>query len=208
LGEVKTRLAKESSQFFSLTLYSSMLQDTLERLNDFENQKRLLLADCSLKEAERFRSDHALPGGFRLGIQEGKDLGERMFNACVKYSIPSGGAIFLGTDSPSLPLKQIREANRFTRLGQTVIGPTIDGGYYLIGIPECWQQLFYNIPWGSDKVLESTLKKLEKSQFHLLEEWYDIDSYQDLGYLCRDLQCRFPGYPQRTADFLRRKGLL
>jgi len=61
-----------------------------------------------------------------------------------------------------------------------VIGPSIDGGYYLLGMKKLYHAIFKNKQWGTDSVLETTLKDLEPQNVELLEALNDIDTYEDL----------------------------
>ena len=95
--------------------------------------------------------------------------------------------IAIGTDSPTVDSMVIKEA--FLKLGKTrcVIGPSRDGGYYLIGMSNFMRELFEGIDWGTDRVLAQTinvLKRLDIS-YTLLEESFDVDRYEDLSLLRR-----------------------
>jgi len=207
LGKVKTRLAKESSDSFSLGLYTSMLLDTLERLESFNNPKSVFFEGCSQVQAESYLSNHFTRLPYSIRPQNGADLGQKMWNACRESKAYTKGTVFLGTDSPTLPLNEIEKALNLVT-GRVIVGPCFDGGYYLLAIPTCRKELFTVVPWGTNKVLETTLQKMEPDEFQLLRQWYDIDSINDVYRLCKDLKSSFPGYPQRTADFLRLEGLL
>ena len=89
--------------------------------------------------------------------------------------------VIIGSDSPDLPPEYIQEGFRRLDSSDMVIGPSTDGGYYLIGgrkeLP-----LFDGIPWSSNKVFEMTLKKARGYGLTLsvLNQWYDIDTWEDL----------------------------
>jgi len=96
----------------------------------------------------------------------------------------SGAAVVIGTDSPDLPLAFI--ASTFARLEQgengVVVGPSEDGGYYLVGMARLHHRLFRNIPWSSDRVMEETLKSAADAEIavSLLPLWRDVDTETDL----------------------------
>ncbi|MCU0577576.1 MAG: TIGR04283 family arsenosugar biosynthesis glycosyltransferase [Desulfobacterota bacterium] len=115
--------------------------------------------------------------------QRGRDLGERMHSA-IRYALRSGtdAAVLLGTDCPGISGALIRKA--FSVLDDTdcVIGPAIDGGYYLIGMRRDMPEVFEAVPWGTNAVLGRTidvLKRLSMS-WALLDELSDVDRPEDL----------------------------
>jgi hypothetical protein len=97
--------------------------------------------------------------------------------------------VLCDSDSPTLPGRYIREA--FLRLGKAdvVIGPSNDGGYYLIGMRKFTPCLFSDIPWSSAHVTQRTVEAAERLDLSvsLLEPWYDVDTAADLDRLCREV---------------------
>ena len=88
--------------------------------------------------------------------------------------------ILLGSDLGSLNEKIVLEAETALVENEYVIGPTYDGGYYLIGMKKPSPHLFKEIPWSTEKVLEQTLKTVAPSAFYFLELANDIDEFKDL----------------------------
>ncbi|MGQ9588865.1 MAG: TIGR04283 family arsenosugar biosynthesis glycosyltransferase [Planctomycetota bacterium] len=112
------------------------------------------------------------------------DLGQRMEAAMSGHlSAGLGPAVIVGTDCPWLEPRHIAEA--FARLGghDVVIGPALDGGYYLLGLRRPLPEIFRGIPWGTDRVLEATMAALARigSRASLLEPLGDVDLPEDLG---------------------------
>jgi rSAM/selenodomain-associated transferase 1 len=207
LGSVKTRLAGETTDEFAFHLYSRMLLDTLDRLAVFHNPKTVYFEGCSLDQAHKYLDTNHLGTVYSTRIQNGSDLGEKMWNACLDSEVLHNGHVFAGTDSPNVPLSEIQTAFDNLKAGICSIGPALDGGYYLLAIRGCRKDFFKGIPWGSERVLESTTRRIRTIPYRLLRQWYDVDSFEDVIRLSRDLQNRFPGFPRRTADFLNRSGL-
>ena len=117
--------------------------------------------------------------------QRGKDLGERMAEALRDaFSMGNGAAVIIGTDSPDLPLAFI--ASAFARLEHgengVVVGPSEDGGYYLVGMTRLHRELFRDISWSSDKVMKETMKRASDAgiAISLLPIWRDVDIAADL----------------------------
>ena len=202
LGRVKTRLRQLLSPQQCLEVYCAFLFDTLQRTARLNATRYLFLADCSNREAEDFARAHELSSRFRIRTQRGDDLGDRMWNALSQVSPRPDRVVFVGSDTPSLPLAYIRMA--FERLKETpvVIGPVDDGGYYLLALAQWRRELFYGIEWGTETVLRQTLSRLHSTDFVLLPRWYDVDTAEDLRRLKQDLIEDFEGVPQRTRGLL------
>ncbi len=120
-------------------------------------------------------------------LQEGENLGERLKNAF--HSVFKKGhskGVIIGSDSPGLPTEYIRDAFSSLDNNDLVLGPTPDGGYYLIGLKDkIIPDLFRDIPWSSSTVLEKTLAQAKKHSLKtdLLPEYLDIDRPKDLESL-------------------------
>ena len=186
-GQVKTRLNPLLGLQATCDLYTCFLSDSLDKI-------------CAVKSADRFVGVYPsnLSGYFeRLDMslsinvftQNGKDLGERMLNAfSARFGEGYGRVVIIGSDSPSLPLAYIMQA--FSSERDVSLGPSADGGYYLIGMRGKLVNLFDGIAWGEDTVLEETRHKLEDSgaSFELLPVWYDVDRSDDLRFLKTHLE--------------------
>ena len=98
--------------------------------------------------------------------------------------------VIIGTDSPTLPLDFITEAFQCLQTHDVVVGPTVDGGYYLIGLKEPVLSIFQNVAWSSSNVLRTTLQNAQKAKkkIYLLPQWYDVDDRNSLEHLLRDLK--------------------
>lgn len=177
-GKVKKRLASETGDERAFSIYKKMLLTTIEKVLPLDNVDIYGFYDGKFPEdiALSYKKIILIP-------QKGKDLGEKLYNA-ASYLYEKGyrKIILIGSDSPDLPLEYISEA--FLRLNSfdVIIGPSEDGGYYLIGMKKPLSFLFQNIPWGSPRVLEGTISILKKHNipFSLLPEWYDIDNLETL----------------------------
>jgi rSAM/selenodomain-associated transferase 1 len=182
-----------------------MFADCVERCSLIDCSIYLYLHGCNRSEAgelaERIQ-DPATPE-LRVELQEGADLGERMWKAYTEVSRSSSKVLIVGSDSPSVPLGFIRSAFDLLESHPVVLGPVSDGGYYLIGLSGPRKEAFQGIQWGTSSVLSQTMLKLAPSDYQLLPEWYDVDNSEDLGRLIGDLAHTFEGYPVRTAAYLR-----
>lgn len=127
---------------------------------------------------------HRLTSEFhiRLAPQAEGDLGAKMLDALRQGIARRGAAAVMGCDVPHCGWDVIDQANGWLARGKNVLGPTDDGGYYFIGLQEARPELFEDMPWGSNRVLEMTLARAEKlgMEFNLLKTLRDIDTAADL----------------------------
>lgn len=184
-GKVKTRLQKNLSQTNVLKLYKEFLFQTVYTAKKVRNCKKIIA--CYPDENHPYFKTLAMKFGFHLIKQHGSDLGNRMKNAITEL-LNNGykKAVIIGCDSPTLPKEYIEKAFNVLNKKSLVIGPSCDGGYYLIGVRGVAPPIFNNIKWGTREVLKETLKRIPKKMlpsFHLLPFWYDIDTNEDLEFL-------------------------
>jgi len=120
------------------------------------------------------------------------------FGACLDRAITSllerghGAACVLNSDSPTLPTRLLVAAARALADPNdgVVIGPSTDGGYYLLGVKRAHRRLVDEIEWSTPRVFEQTLERAAQSSLGVtvLEPWYDVDDAQGLGRLRADLR--------------------
>lgn len=181
-GKIKKRLAAHIGNEEALKAYSSMLHETFKKVRQLSRQDNSIdvygFYDGTISKNESLLKDiQTMP-------QDGRDLGEKMYNA-IKYLHETGYKKFvlIGADSPDLPIHYIKDA--FLKLNdyELVLGPTEDGGYYLIGMNRPLSAIFKDIQWGSSNVLHDTIKKAENKEirYFLIPFWYDIDTPDDLN---------------------------
>lgn len=204
-GAVKTRLAPRLTVEARSRLQTALLLDTLH-LTDLLSCERAIAAAPDVDHPFFRRCAQGRP--LRLFKQQGETLGERMQQAFA-WGFGRGfqRVILIGSDAPTLPAAYLEEA--LARLGRAavVIGPSRDGGYYLIGARPPLPDLFSGIAWGGDQVFLSTLKKINAARIdcHLLPFWYDIDRPDDLLFLKEEIDLlarQGRAVPKETADFL------
>lgn len=118
--------------------------------------------------------------------QEGGELGARMHHALTNGVSRGGPVVLIGTDCPHLSEADLREAFEALADGHdTVLGPSADGGYYLIGVNCPQPQLFIDIEWSTPRVLNETRARLRSTnmRWHELRTLHDIDTPADLIHL-------------------------
>ena len=185
-GQVKTRLCPPLTHDEAATLHGSFVLDTLERTKAAVSRLKLpfdrYLA-CTPSSTLVFFKIMEERQGVKLIDQEGEDLGTRMHRACeTLFTRGYQRVLIVGTDVPSLPLGYYKQAFELLEKHDLVLGPALDGGYYLIGLNKSVPTLFQNMPWSTGRVLALTREKANELglTIGLLPEWRDIDRIDDL----------------------------
>jgi hypothetical protein len=180
-GKVKTRLASAIGDKMAAKLYKRFLLEMLFTLNKGTFLFYLCYSpENSLSDLKDWLGDHYL-----YMAQRGENLGERMKNGFVEaFSMNFKKVVLIGSDIPDLPLEFIEEAFTSLREKDAAIGPSFDGGYYLIGFRnETFSpRVFEGIRWSTESVFEETLKVLKQEGLtvHKLQPLSDIDTVGDL----------------------------
>ncbi|HEX9884519.1 MAG TPA: TIGR04282 family arsenosugar biosynthesis glycosyltransferase [Desulfobaccales bacterium] len=196
-GQVKTRLCPPLAPEAAACLYQSFLADILEEMGGLAGL-HLALA-YSPAGAQAF-FHNLVPAGVSLFPQEGADLGERMARAFDRGFAAGFATVLLrGSDTPDLPGAVVRQAAEVLAAGlaQVVLGPSPDGGYYLVGLRSPQPELFRGPAWSGAAVLQDTLKLARRLSLaaHLLPPWPDIDNLDDLAsFLARPHPAPGPGW--------------
>jgi hypothetical protein len=133
-----------------------------------------------------------LPPNFLLLAQRGNDFGERLTSAVEDlFAVGFESVCLINSDSPTVPASSFADAvNALTRPGdRIVLGPSDDGGYYLIGLKRLHRRVFEQIDWSTERVLEQTLARAAEVgvEVHRLPSGFDVDDGATLHRLCREL---------------------
>lgn len=181
-GLVKTRLAAETSPAFAASVAEAFLDDVARRLATLA-YSRIICCDPEEANAyfvKRYGSD------FEVIDQGLGDLGQRLARFFQRQlSDPSTRAVVVGADSPSLPFNYIEEAFSRLDVADVVMGPSVDGGYYLLGCRQFIPSLFEEMPWSTASVAGKTLRRVVDGPWKLamLPMWYDVDTLADWQFL-------------------------
>lgn len=187
-GKVKTRIAADVGNDHAAELYRMFLLRTLRNLQSFEG-KRVL----AYSPVDRITAFEGLVqrGDWQLEAQADGDLGTRM-SAYFRRAFESEAekVALIGSDSPNLPPDRIHAAFRALDSSDLVLGPSDDGGYYLIGMRRFLPEVFESIEWSTGKVYSQTICAAQQCGIRCesLASWYDIDDIDDLERLLRALQ--------------------
>ena len=182
-GEVKTRLAADLGPERAAQLYRCFLHDTLAAAS--RTEARVFIAWAGASASSPAWLSEACPGAEAFP-QEGDDLGARMVAAATRArGRGCERVVVIGSDSPSLPSSRIAAAARRLGRADVVLGPTRDGGYYLIAARAVEARLFAGVAWSSADALRQTRANAERLglRVELLPGWYDVDTADDLRFL-------------------------
>jgi len=196
LGAVKTRLAKAVGNERALALYEAFLDDTCALTQGLGARRVLAVAG----DVDHPRVAH-LCKSQRLTVesQGDGDLGARMARAVATH-VATGPVVIIGSDAPTLPRAHLHQALDELMAHDVVIGPSDDGGYYLIGARVEVPELFLEVEWSTAQVLPTTLQRLAGRSSLVLPPWYDVDTEDDLTRLKAELA----GLPSSVAPATRR----
>ena len=175
LGKVKTRLAKAIGDQAALTIYKLLLKHTATVLHELSFDKVVYYSE------KIENNDFWKASLFEKKLQKGADLGERMQQAFeTAFDRGYKKVLIIGSDLFELTSTLIISALEALETYDISIGPSLDGGYYLLGMKELHPAVFKNKKWGTDSVLENTLHDLKQQNVKLLEALNDIDTFEDL----------------------------
>jgi uncharacterized protein len=184
-GSVKTRLVPPLTHQQAAELYRALLLDQLEHLTS------LHIADLYVAfmphDADTLM-ERLVPAVYQCFPQRGADLGQRMNEVFAElWRRGHRNAVLIGSDLPLVPLDTLHEV--FTYLSpsdkRVVLGPSQDGGYYLVGMNQPVPEIFSDMTWSHNRVLAETIEKLARLDidFHLARKWFDVDRIEDLQQL-------------------------
>lgn len=175
LGKVKTRLAKTIGDQAALTIYKLLLKHTATVLHELSFDKVVYYSE------KIENNDFWEASLFEKKLQKGADLGERMQQAFeTAFDRGYKKVLIIGSDLFELTSTLIISALEALETYDISIGPSLDGGYYLLGMKELHPAVFKNKKWGANSVLKNTLQDLKQQNVKLLEALNDIDTFEDL----------------------------
>jgi len=183
IGKVKSRLAKIIGAEKALFVYKKLLIKTKEIVANISVEKLVCYSD-KISAGDLWENS-----SFQKTLQRGDDLGDKMYNAFHDAVEQSYRKICLiGSDNMEITADIIKEAFHQLDDQDIVLGPAIDGGYYLIAMKFPYREIFKNKEWGSDSVLKNTIDDIQKLnlKYSLLPELNDIDVFEDINEKDRD----------------------
>jgi uncharacterized protein len=214
-GKVKTRLSPPLTLEQSAALNICFLQDTAQNIAEVSTSNQSAGLICYTPIGDESAFDNLLPPSFQLIPQRGDSFGERLLAAAEDIlGCGYGSVCLIDSDSPTVPAAAFQQAvAELARPGdRIVLGPSHDGGYYLIGLKQPHSEPFTNIHWSTETVFSETIAAAKAASIEtvILPLWYDVDDAVTLGVLSDELLTNtpppftiLPGYPApRTCAFL------
>ena len=185
-NKVKTRLTSLISPEEAAALYDAMLKDALDVYQELGMDVRLYFGPSDIDVPEDLQ-----PAGVSIHTQKGDGLGARMAAAFAETFVAGyTKVVIIGTDHPTLPDAFILQAYEALSDSNAIsIGPSEDGGYYLLGMNSFYPQVFQDMSYSHERVFIETLARVEQTpaSLHVLPEWYDVDDPETLQRLIQDI---------------------
>ncbi|MEM8484697.1 MAG: TIGR04282 family arsenosugar biosynthesis glycosyltransferase [Bacteroidota bacterium] len=185
-GNVKTRLTALITPEEAAQLYAAFLKDALDVYLEMPIDVHLYFGPSEVTLPDDLR-----PDGTAVHTQKGDGLGPRMAAAFAECFVAGyKQCVIIGTDHPTLPQAFVQQAfDVLDKPGAISIGPSEDGGYYLLGMNSFYPQLFDGMAYSHADVFSQTLDRAADTgaSVHVLPSWYDVDEPETLQRLVRDL---------------------
>jgi len=176
LDFVKTRLAKSLGNHFTLDLYKAFVRDLIDTFKNQEFDFKL----CAYPNLDLINDTF---GDFNNFLQVEGDLGVKMCKAFEReFGLGYEKITLIGSDTPHITREMMDSSFKELDSHDIVLGPSLDGGYYLIAFNKSTfsKDVFQDISWSTDVVLEQTLKKMNNKKVYLHKILNDIDVLEDL----------------------------
>ena len=175
LGKVKTRIAKAVGKETALDIYKQLITHTRKVVEQVQCEKYVFYAGEIDHEDEWNSKD------FEKFLQVKGDLGDKMqdsFETVIRKTSP---VLIIGSDCPELTTDDIERAFLELEDNDVVIGPAVDGGYYLLGMNDLQLFLFEDMPWSEEELIQETIFKIQDRglRYSLLSTKSDVDYIED-----------------------------
>lgn len=187
-GKVKTRLIDRLGPQGAASLHDQLTKQVISSIAPIlqTGQAQLQVSYCGATAQEM---TDWLGQDIFFTRQQGNDLGKRMQHAFEQvWQQGAEKVLLIGSDCPSIDADIIRSGLNALQTHDLVLGPAVDGGYYLIGLHadfRGYELLFQHIDWGTEQVLQQTIERAERASlsYTLLPKLHDIDRPEDLVHL-------------------------
>lgn len=195
-GMVKTRLAQRLPASAVTALYRCLLEDTVALAKSLSGVEVAVMCP----ESDKHELARLLGNDMQVVAQKGEGLAAGLTCVFAHFAMPGQQVIAFNSDSPHLPASILESAFQILATHDVVIGPTHDGGYYLVGAKSSHTSLFEGDGMGTKSALDTLLARIRSLGLStgFTEPFYDIDVADDLIRLARELQLA-PSRAPRTA---------
>lgn len=205
-GKVNTRLQPQIQPEDSARLQEAFILDTLFKVKDIAGIDAFL--GSPPLDDKAFFEELSVKTGIKLFIQKGNTLGGKIQNVFSgKFQQGYKKVLIIGVDSPTFPPEFITEASQRLNENDVVFGPSVDGGYYMVGMKEIFHPIFPDNDLGTKDVLKEDMERCEHLGLKIstLSPWYDLDRFPDLEFAAthiRLLEHAGSYYPKHTKKLL------
>ena len=176
-GSVKTRLGASIGSTNALLIYKKLLDHTRVTASSLDCKRQVWYSTMIDRRDEWDEKQ------FDKRLQTGGDLGERMAGA-FRHAFEDGydRVVIIGSDCFELTLEHLQQAFKELEKNDAVIGPSADGGYYLLGLTQYHKRIFHDMEWSTSGVFDQTVSRFEELglSYSVLETLNDIDTIEDL----------------------------
>lgn len=195
-GSAKPRLVPQLGPERVAEFEEAFLEDTVAMVRTLD------WAECMIAATRAFSRSYFKPQ--EMWLQSEGDLGERL-EKILRLALKRRKTVLaIGADTPNIPAEYLRNAYQALATADAVLGPSLDGGFYLIGLKDCPVGVLDGIQWSHSTTLAATMAKLDQFGMRtvLTNPWFDVDGPDDLERLRRQL-VENPAAAPRTAELLR-----
>jgi hypothetical protein len=189
-GRVKTRLIGPLTARQAASLHLACLKDTLQMVEKVRGADCWLYVSGTPAEVHRLAAQLGLGPRWHRTVQRGADLGERMSRGIGELLARGYQRVaIVGTDTPWMRAQRVTQALAALRRSRVVLGPSEDGGYYVVAARGRAPEMFRGIRWGTGEVLGKTRAALKRCgvSWHELALDFDLDRMEDLLRLEKEL---------------------
>ena len=195
-GRVKTRLVPPLTPEQAAELNKCFLRDTAAAISSACSRSETATGACGIAVYTPVGAESAytdiLPADFSLLPQRGEKFGERLYFAVEDlFNCGFESVCLIDSDSPTVPAENFQKAIELLSMSEdrVVLGPSDDGGYYLIGVKKPHRHLFDQIDWSTERVLIQTMQRATEMglEIKLLPIGYDVDDGVSLQRLRKEL---------------------
>ena len=210
-GKVKTRLTPPLAPEEAAEINKCFLRDIAQSISEAAQQSSGRGVGVYTPVGAELAYEEILPRDFFLVPQRGSAFGERLICAAEDlFNLGFASVCLINSDSPTVPAASFAAAAaELAKPGhRIVLGPSDDGGYYLIGLKNLQRRVFEEIDWSTERVFEQTMRRAEELGLpvHLLPTGFDVDDRVTLHRLWLELVQNAPdsaGIAPNTAKYLK-----
>ena len=182
-GNTKTRLIPALGDVGAANLHKQMTEQTIFQVKELQKMTRVSV-EVRFTGGDLEKMQNWLGNDLGYQFQGEGDLGARMERSLINaFNQKAEKVIIIGTDCPDLNSQILTTAFEQLEVFNLVLGPALDGGYYLMGLQQPIAELFMNISWGTDQVFAKTVEIAQKLNLSIgyLQPLADIDRPEDLN---------------------------